>query len=142
MERIGELLDEKGRDVWSISPDSTVLDAIRLMAEKGVGALTVVDEDRLVGIMSERDYARKLVLEGKSSKDTPVRDIMTLRVIYAQPHQTVEDCMAIMTENRIRHMPVLEDDSLIGMLSLGDLVKVIISQQKSIIEELETYIMG
>ena len=142
MDRIGELLDEKGRNVWTIDPDAMVLDAIRLMAEKGIGALAVVDADRMVGIMSERDYARKLVLEGKSSRDTPVRDIMTLRVIYAQPQQTVEECMATMTENRIRHMPVLEDDTLIGMLSLGDLVKVIISKQKSIIEELETYIMG
>lgn len=142
MGTIRELLAEKGDDVWSIGPDDSVLDAIQRMAEHEVGALAVVDQGRLVGIVSERDYARKLILEGKSSKDTPVRDVMTARVIYAQPHQSVEECMSIMNDNRIRHMPVMENDQMVGMLSLKDLVKVIISEQQFIIDQLETYITG
>ncbi len=142
MGTIRELLAEKGDDVWSIGPDDSVLDAIQRMAEHEIGALAVVDQGRLVGIISERDYARKLILEGKSSKDTRVRDVMTARVIYAQPHQSVEECMSIMNDNRIRHMPVMKDDQMVGMLSLKDLVKVIISEQQFIIDQLETYITG
>ncbi len=142
MGTIRELLAEKGDDVWSIGPDDSVLDAIQRMTEHEIGALAVVDQGRLVGIISERDYARKLILEGKSSKDTRVRDVMTARVIYAQPHQSVEECMSIMNDNRIRHMPVMKDDQMVGMLSLKDLVKVIISEQQFIIDQLETYITG
>ena len=142
MENIRELLAEKGHDVWSIGPDVTVFEAIELMSGKEIGALVVVDHDRLVGIMSERDYARKVILDGRSSKDTLVREIMTLRVIYAQPHQSIEDCMMIMSDNRIRHMPVLEDERLIGMISLKDLAQAIISEQRTMIEQLETYIIG
>ncbi len=142
MESVRELLTEKGSEVWSIEPNATVYDAIRLMADKEIGALAVVDEDRLVGIISERDYARKVILENKSSKQTPVRDIMTLRVIYALPSQTIEECMATMTKHKIRHMPVIDDERIVGMLSLKDLAKAIISDQRSIIDDLETYIMG
>ncbi len=142
MDKVSELIAEKGHQVWTIGPEATVFDAIKLMSEKEIGALAVVEGERLVGIISERDYARKLVLAGKSSKQTAVRDVMTARVIYAQPEQSIEACMATMTERRIRHMPVLEGERLAGMISLGDLVKVIISQQKSLIRELETYILG
>ncbi|MDH3688353.1 MAG: CBS domain-containing protein [Gammaproteobacteria bacterium] len=142
MEIVSELLDSKGHDVWTTVPDSTVYDAIKLMAEKEIGALPVVDQGHLVGIVSERDYARKIILQGKSSKNAMVREIMTLRVIYTQPDQRIEDCMAIMNENRIRHMPVVDADKLVGILSLGDLVNVIIEQQQLMIEELETFIVG
>lgn len=134
------LLDQKGRDVWSISPDDSVYDAVYVMAEKEVGALMVMEGDRLVGIISERDYARQIILKGRSSRDTPVREIMTSKVVSASPEHTTADCMAIMTERRVRHLPVLEGDKVIGVLSLGDLVKSIIAEQQSTIDDLNRYI--
>lgn len=140
MKRVREILEVKGHDVWSVEPEVSVFDAIRLMAEKAVGALLVIQDGKLVGIISERDYARKVILQGRSSKTTPVSKIMTRRVIYAQPEQNIEECMALMTEKRIRHLPVLDQDQLVGVISIGDLVKSIIVEQKFIIEQLEKYI--
>jgi CBS domain-containing protein len=128
--------------VWAIPPDASVYEAIKLMAEKQVGALLVIDGQRLVGIVSERDYARKVILQGKSSWDTPVSEIMTDKVFYVRPDQTVEDCMALMTAQRIRHLPVLDDERVIGVVSIGDLVKAVISEQEVRIQQLEQYIMG
>ena len=142
MTTIAFLLKNKGHEVWSVAPTDLVFDAIKSMAEKGVGALLVMDADKLVGIFSERDYARKIVLEGKSSRDTSVDDIMTRDVIRASPDQSIEDCMSVMTENHIRHLPVAEDDQVIGVISIGDLVKVIIVEQKELIAQLERYISG
>jgi len=142
MTTIAQILTNKGQDVWSTRPADLVLDAIKTMAEKGVGALPVMDGDKLAGIFSERDYARKIVLEGRSSRDTAVNDIMTRDVILASPDQSIEECMSVMTENRIRHLPVVEDDRVIGIISLGDLVKVIIVEQKELINQLERYISG
>jgi CBS domain-containing protein len=142
MSSVGQLLRSKGNAVWSVIPDTTVYDAIKLMAEKEVGALLVLEGDKLVGIISERDYARKVILRGRSSKDTPVRDIMTERVLYVRPEQTIEECMALMTAKRVRHLPVCEDDHVIGVVSIGDLVKSVISQQEYLIQQLENYIAG
>ncbi len=142
MASVAQLLKAKGPDVWTIAPDSSVYEAISLMAEKGVGALLVVEDGRLAGIVSERDYARKVILQGKSSKETPVREIMTERVFYVHPEESVEDCMALMTAKRIRHLPVLMDDRLVGVISIGDLVKSVISEQDSRIQQLESYITG
>ena len=142
MTTIAQILTNKGQDVWSTRPADLVLDAIKTMAEKGVGALPVMDGDKLAGIFSERDYARKIVLEGRSSRDTAVNDIMTRDVILASPDQSIEECMSVMTENRIRHLPVVEDDRVIGIISLGDLVKIIIVEQKELINQLERYISG
>jgi CBS domain-containing protein len=128
--------------VWSIPPDASVYEAIKLMADKGVGALLIMEGQRLVGIVSERDYARKVILQGKSSWDTPVSEIMTDKVFYVRPDQTVEDCMALMTAQRIRHLPVLDDERVIGVVSIGDLVKAVISEQEVRIQQLEQYIMG
>mgnify|MGYP001814477748 FL=1 len=125
-----------------MAPDAMVYDALELMADKNVGAVLVIDAGRLVGILSERDYARKVILHGKSSKDTPIREIMTQRVVYVRPQQTAEECMALMTDKRVRHLPVLEDDQLVGVISIGDVVKSIISEQEFIIEQLERYISG
>jgi len=140
MASVKQLLQGKGHDVWSIGPEVSVYDAIVEMAKKEVGALAVVEGESLVGVMSERDYARKVVLQGRSSRDTKVRDIMTTRVAYARPDQSVEDCMAVMTEKRIRHLPVMDGDKLLGMISIGDLVKAIIEEQQHVIEQLEQYI--
>ena len=142
MNTVKEILRTKGPGVWSITPDATVYDALKLMADKNVGAVLVMDANHLVGIMSERDYARKIILCGKSSKDTLVREIMTERVIYACPEQTAEECMALMTDKRVRHLPVLEDLQVIGVISVGDVVKSIISEQGFTIEQLEHYISG
>jgi CBS domain-containing protein len=125
-----------------MAPDAKVYDALKLMADKNVGAVLVMDADCLVGILSERDYARKVILHGKSSKETPVREIMTGRVVYVRPEQTTEECMALMTDKRVRHLPVLEDEKVIGVISIGDVVKSIISEQGFIIEQLERYISG
>ena len=140
MRSIGTLLEKKGSHVWSIGPQASVLDALRSMAEKKIGALPVMDGEALVGIVSERDYARKIVLEGRSSKDTLVEDIMTTKVICARRSQQVEECMAIMMNGNFRHMPVVEDEKVIGVLSLRDLVKVVIAEHKFTIEQLESYI--
>lgn len=142
MTTLNQLLDSKGRQVWSIGPKDSVLDAIKLMAEKGVGALLVMQGDQLTGILSERDYARKVILEGKSSEKTPVSEIMTTNVLYAGPEQSIDECMALMSAKRIRHLPIVEGTRVEGMISLGDLVKTIIDEQKRTIEHLERYISG
>ena len=130
----------KGRGVFTIGPDALVYDALKLMAEKDVGALVVMEGGRLAGIISERDYARKVILHGKSSHDIPVREIMTSRVITVHPAQTVPECMALMTEKRVRHLPVTEGDRVVGLLSIGDLVKEVIADQEQTIRQLESYI--
>jgi CBS domain-containing protein len=140
MKLVKNILDSKGNDIWHIAPDDSVLDAVKMMAEKGIGALLVMDDARLVGIVSERDYARKVILKGRSSQKTAVKDIMTAEVITARPEQTVEECMLVMTENHIRHLPVIEDEKTIGVLSIGDLVKAIIEEQHFTIKQLEMYI--
>ena len=140
MKTVSQLLQAKGREVHSVAPDARVFDALRLMAERNVGALVVLEGARLAGIFSERDYARKVILLGKSSHDVPVREIMTAKVITVHPGQTVEECMALMTERRIRHLPVTEGERLIGMLSIGDLVKAVIAEQEQTIKQLESYI--
>ena len=142
MKIVEQLLSVKSSDIWSIDPDALVFDAITLMAEKGIGALLVSKGQRVVGILSERDYARKVLLKGRSSRQTPVRDIMTADVIFASPEQTVEECMGLMTNKRIRHLPVMADDRLEGVISIGDLVKAVIADQQETIEQLESYIRG
>lgn len=142
MRTVQQLLDEKGGDILSVHPDESVYDAIQKLANANIGSLMVVEDDRPVGIFTERDYARNVILKGKSSPTTPVRDIMTTRVVYAQPEQTVEECMAVMTDKHIRHLPVLDGEKLIGMISIGDLVKSIIAEQKFTIEQLEHFIRG
>jgi CBS domain-containing protein len=142
MGTVGEMLRNKGRDVWSVAPDDLVYDALVLMADKNIGAVLVIDGDDLVGILSERDYARRVVLQGKSSKETPVQDIMTDRVVCVRAEDTAEQCMALMTDKHVRHLPVLEDDQLIGVISIGDVVKAIIPAKEFIIEQLEGYIRG
>jgi CBS domain-containing protein len=140
MKSLKQLLETKGRDVHTIGPDARVFDALKLMADKSVGALIVTDGGRIAGVISERDYARKVILLGKSSHELQVRDIMTSKVITVHPGQTVEECMALMTEKRIRHLPVTEGERLIGVLSIGDLVKEVIAEQQRTIEQLESYI--
>ena len=142
MAKVAELLGPKGGAVYAVGPDDPVLSAIQMMADRGVGALLVMRGDELLGIVSERDYARKVVLMARSSKDTPLRDIMSSPVMYVHPDQTSEECMALMTENRLRHLPVMDGGRLIGLISIGDLVKATISEQQFIIEQLEHYISG
>ena len=142
MKRVRDILAVKGRDIWSIGPSESVYDAMKLMADKGIGALLVIEGEKLVGIISERDYARKVILQGRSSRTTQVREIMTSRVAYAELEQNIEECMALMTEMRIRHLPVMESGKICGVISIGDLVKSIIAEQKFIIEQLERYITG
>lgn len=143
MQTVAKILRSKqNQAIYRIAPNTMVVDAIKLMAEKGIGALLVMEGENIVGIVSERDYARKIVLAGRSSHDTPVKDIMTSSVMYMSPDQTNEQCMAVMTENRLRHLPVMDDGKLIGLVSIGDLVKDIISEQKFIIEQMEHYIRG
>ena len=139
---IASILSRKGAEIWSVKPEDTVYEAIALMAEKGVGAMLVVSDGQLVGIVSERDYARKVMLLGRSSKDTLVRDIMTCKVITATPDHTVDDCMRIVTHNHIRHLPVLAGGKLVGIVSIGDLVNSIIEAQAHTIDQLHTYISG
>jgi CBS domain-containing protein len=140
MKTLKQLLEAKGRNVYSITPDARVFDALKLMADKSVGALIVMEGGRIAGIISERDYARKVILHGKSSHDLQVREIMTSNVITVHAGQTVGECMALMTEKRIRHLPVTEGERLIGVLSIGDLVKEVIAEQQQTIEQLESYI--
>jgi CBS domain-containing protein len=137
---VRQLLDKKGRQIFSIAPGTAVLEAIRLMADRHVGALLVMEGETLSGIVSERDYARKVILKGRSSADTPVRDIMTAAVITVQPETPVEKCMQVMTERRVRHLPVIEAGRVVGMVSIGDLVKAVIAEQQQHIEQLESYI--
>lgn len=139
---VSVILAQKGSAVWSIAPSSTVFEAIHLMADKNVGALPVVENDRLIGIISERDYTRKVVLKGKLSKDTMVEEIMTKDPLTAHPGDSIAECMEVMTENRIRHLPVTEGDKIVGLVSLGDLVRRIISAQSATIHTLQSYITG
>ena len=140
MHTLRQLLGSKTPEVYAVAPGDSVIDAIRLMAEKGVGAVLVMDGARLAGIVSERDYARKIVLHGKSSADTSVRDIMTADVVTVNPHQTVEQCMQIVTDHRIRHLPVVDDEEVIGVISIGDLVKAVIQDQQVQLDQLQRYI--
>ncbi len=142
MRTVQQLLDDKGHDIQTIHPDDSVFDAIQKLAAANIGSLIVIEDDRPVGIFTERDYARNVILKGKSSPTTQIREVMTTRVIYVQPSQTVEECMAIMTDKHIRHLPVLRDEKLIGMISIGDLVKSIIADQKFTIEQLQQFIQG
>jgi CBS domain-containing protein len=139
MKTVKDILQVKGHDIWSIAPDATVFDALKLMADKNVGAVLVLDAGKLVGILSERDYARKVILKGKSSKDIPVREIMTEKVLCVHPDTLIEVCMELMTDKRTRHLPVVEDDRLIGMISIGDVVNAIIAEQRFIIGQLRAY---
>jgi CBS domain-containing protein len=140
MKSLKQLLAAKGNQVYSIGPDAKVIEALQLMAQKDVGALAVLEGGRLVGMLSERDYARKVTLHGKSSQDVPVRDIMTAEVVRIGPDITIEACMALVTQRRIRHLPVCEGDKLIGLVSIGDLVKEVIADQEQTIKQLESYI--
>ena len=143
MTTVADLLKAKAHhSVHTIAPQASVFDALTLMAEKSIGALLVMEGEKVVGIITERDYARKIILMARSSKETPVRDIMTSSVMYVRPDQTSEECMVLMTENRLRHLPVMDSGNLIGLISIGDLVKDIISEQKFIIQQLEHYITG
>jgi CBS domain-containing protein len=140
MQSMAQLLSSKGSHVWSISPEATVFEGLELMAEKNIGALLIVEDGRPVGIMSERDYARKIILEGRSSRETKIKAIMTTRLVAASPDDSVEVGMAIMTRERIRHLPIVNGDSILGMVSIGDLVRAMIDQQQFTIEQLERYI--
>jgi len=142
MATVLQILDVKGHDVATIGPDDTVYDAIKKLADKNIGSLVVVGDDKIVGIITERDYARNVILKGKASPNTLVKDIMSKRVICAWPDQSVEECMAVMTDKTVRHLPVLENKRLVGIVSIGDLVKSIIGDQKFTIEQLERYIGG
>lgn len=142
MHSIRQILEEKGGAIWSVSPEDTVFDAIRQMAERGIGALLVMDGERIEGIISERDYARKVILEGRSSRETRVRQIMSPKVVTISPTDTAESGLALMTRRRIRHLPVVEEEQVIGVVSIGDLVNAVIGDQQHLIEQLEHYIAG
>jgi CBS domain-containing protein len=142
MELIKNLIKAKGQEIWSIEPDASVFDAVKLMAEQGVGALMVMKGKKLVGVISERDYARKVILKDRSSKETYVEEIMTTRVVYAHPEQNVKECMTLMTEKHIRHLPIMVEEKILGVVSIGDLVKSIIAQQQLTIKQLEQYVSG
>jgi len=139
---IEEILNHKGNAVWRVSPEMMVFDAIQMMADKNIGSLLVTEGEKLVGIITERDYTRKVALKGKSSKQTAVREIISGQLVKVQPDNTVEDCMRLMTEHRIRHLPVLDGGKIVGVISIGDLVNWIISAQSSTIQQLQTYISG
>ena len=143
MKPVAQILKSKlDQTVYTLAPTASVFDAVKLMAEKNIGALVITEGEKIVGIVTERDYARKIVLMGRSSKDTLVRDIMTSSVLYVRPDHANEECMALMTENRLRHLLVMDGGKLLGLVSIGDLVKDIISEQKFIIQQLEHYIAG
>jgi CBS domain-containing protein len=142
MTTVSKILAAKGNQVWSVTPTTRLYEALKLMAEKDVGALLVIEDDHIAGIISERDYARKVVLEGKNSMIVPIKEIMTTRVVYISPSNTLEECMAVMTDKHIRHLPVMENDELVGLISIGDVVKELISTQQFVIEQLENYIRG
>lgn len=137
MSKVGKLLETKGAELWSVSPDDSVFSAIQMMDEKGIGALAVISEDKLIGIISERDCARRVILKKISAEETPVKEIMTKDVFYTHLEQTVDECFAVMTERHIRHLPVLDNGKLLGMISLGDLVKNVIAEQQFKIDNLE-----
>lgn len=140
MYTVGQLLNTKGNQVWTVAPETTVYQALELMAEKNVGALMVVEGGRAVGMFSERDYARKVILKGKTSRTTSVGELMAREVVYVSPDDTVEGCMSLMTDKRVRHIPVLEQGKLVGIISIGDVVKEVISRRESTIRQLERYI--
>lgn len=140
MKSLKQLLSAKGSEVFAIAPDAKVIEALKMMAQKDVGALVVMEQGRIVGILSERDYARKVILQGRSSEDVPVREIMTAEVVKVDPGMSVEACMALVTQRRIRHLPVCEGEHLIGVVSIGDLVKEVIADQEQTIKQLESYI--
>ena len=140
MKTVGDVLRAKDSAVFAADPDDTVYHALTVMAEKNIGALVVREGERVVGIFSERDYARQVVLKGKASKDTPIRDVMTSRVVFVRPEQDLEECMALMTDKRIRHLPVLHEAKLVGIVSIGDVVKAVISEKEFLISQLENYI--
>ena len=142
MATVKQLLESKDNNVWSLSPETTVFEGLQFMAEKNIGALLVTRDDKLIGIFSERDYARKVILKGKASKDTTIGELMTKEVIYTTPEDSLDECMALMTAKHIRHLPILNNGKLIGLLTLGDLVKQIMSNQEFKIQELEKYISG
>ena len=139
---VKNMLDEKGCSIWTISPEAKIIDALKLMAEKSLGALVVTYKNQVVGIISERDYARKVILRGKSSLDTPVKEIMTTQVFFVTPDMSAEECMALMTKKHIRHLPVIDEGKLTGLVSIGDVVKTVLSEQKITIENLQNYITG
>ena len=142
MKWVSDILDAKGREVHSVGPDSTVFDALRVMSDRGIGAVVIMENDQLAGILTERDYARKVVLLGRSSRDLPVREIMTRRVLCVSPERTIEECMALCTAHRARHLPVVDRKQVVGIVSIGDLVKAVIAEQQHLIEELQQYISG
>jgi CBS domain-containing protein len=139
---VRHILETKGNDIWTISPDETVFEALRLMAEKGVGALLVTQDEQLIGILSERDYARKVILQGKTSRGTLVREIMSEKVITIHPSQTVHECMELMTNKRIRHLPVMVDEKVLGVVSIGDVIRVIMYEQREKIKSLESKLLN
>jgi len=142
MNLVSDILNSKGHDIWAVKPDDTVFDSLQLMAEKEIGALLVMDGKKLVGIVTERDYARKVILDGKSSRTSSVSEVMTRKVLCVAPERSVEECMALMTDKRARHLPVVDHGQVIGVLSIGDLVKAILSDQQTMIDQLQHYISG
>ncbi len=142
MKLVKHILNSKGHEIWSVKPNDTVFDAVKLMADKSIGSLLVMNGDKLVGIVTERDYARKVILEGKSSKDSSVKEVMNSKVLCVSPDQTVDECMALMTDKRVRHLPVLDHKHVVGIISIGDLVNAVISEQQILIDHLEHYIQG
>ncbi len=142
MKTVKDILNDKGYKIFSVSPGDSVFDSLKLMAEKEVGALLVMDGDKLVGIVTERDYARKIILEGKSSKSATIEEVMTRQVLCASPERTVDECMALMTDKRARHLPVVDHKKVVGIVSIGDLVKAVISEQQVLIDRLQHYISG
>lgn len=142
MTTVRQLLQQKGHEVSIIRPDQTVFDALRLMADANIGSLLVMENGKLIGVISERLYARKVALKGKTSPTTAVKDIMETEVVYVRPEQSIEECMALMTAKRVRHLPVLDGEKVVGIISIGDLVKSIIGDQKFVIEQLEHYVHG
>ncbi len=142
MKLVKDILRNKGSEVWSIAPTQSVFEAVRMMADREVGGLVVMEDSRLVGIITERDYARKVILDGRSSRDTPVADVMTRRVLCVSPERTIEECLALMSDKRARHLPVVENKVVVGVVSIGDLVKAIIDEQQVLIDQLQHYIAG
>ena len=142
MTTVKQILDSKGHDIYAVSPTETVYESLQQMADKRIGALLVMDDDKLLGIVTERDYARKVILEGKASRDIQVEEIMTRKVLCVPPERTVDECMALMSDKRARHLPVVDHKRVIGVVSIGDLVKVVISEQRFLIDQLQHYIAG
>jgi CBS domain-containing protein len=142
MKIVNDILNVKGFDLWTVHPETTVYDALSLMSNKDIGALLVVENEQLVGIFSERDYARKVILQGKSSKLTPVKEIMSTRVYFVSPDQSIQECMRLMTDKHFRHLPVMSGEKVLGVISIGDVVKAIITDQEFTIDQLERYISG